>query len=362
MRILFVTGSLPPQRCGVGDYTNHLMVALNKHSKCEVGVLTSSSLVQGCDEKKYTIYPVMQNWSFSELGKFIAIVKNFNPDIIHIQYPAQGYGTKFLPWLLPFIGFLLCIKIVQTWHEIYGPRQMFRFFWLGIVPGGLIVVRPEYDNKLSRWLRWGLKNKVIRFIRNASSIPRASLSIDEAKRLKKYYLKSQKRLITFFGFIYPEKRVELLFDIADSHKDQIIICGARPEIGEYQKSVHVKSNCFPWTGKVSITGELPGEEVAKLLAVSDAVILPFKSGGGDWNTSIHGAQAQGTFVLTTSNSASGYDKLTNTYYASIDGVAEMKNALEKYSGVKNIEYRDIDAVWRSISNEHLDLYRLLVNN
>jgi glycosyltransferase involved in cell wall biosynthesis len=336
-------------------------VALKEFSKCEVGVLTSSSSVEGCGKKEYTIYAAMEQWSFSEVGKFILTVNNFKPDIIHIQYPTQGYGNKLLPWLIPFIGFLLHIKIVQTWHEIYGPRQMFRFFWMGIVPGGLIVVRPKYVNNLSHWLRWGLKNKVIRFIRNASSIPRASLSIDQAKKLKEHYLKGQKRLITFFGFIYPAKGVELLFDIADPLKDQIIICGANPEMGEYQKSVYVKSNCLPWTGKVSITGELPGEEVAKLLAVSDAVILPFKSGGGDWNTSIHSAQAQGTFVITTSNSASGYDKLTNTYYASIDDVKEMKNALEKYCGKKNIEYGDIDATWRSISNEHLDLYRLLVN-
>ncbi len=361
MRILFVTGSFPPQRCGVGDYAHHLIEALKKFSMCELGVLTSSPSVEGCGEKKYTINASMEQWSFSEVGKFILIVNSFKPDIIHFQYPTQGYGNKLLPCLLPFVGFLLRIKIVQTWHEIYGPRQMFRFFWMGIVPGGLIVVRPEYVKKLSRWLRWGLKNKVIRFIRNASSIPRASLSLDESKRLKENYLKGQKRLITFFGFIYPAKGVELLFDIADPLKDQIIICGASPEMGEYQKSVYAKSNCSPWTGKVFITGELPREDVAKLLAVSDAVILPFKSGGGDWNTSIHGAQAQGTFVITTSNSASGYDKLTNTYYASIDGVAEMKNALEKYCGSKNIEHGDIDAVWTSISNEHLDLYRLLVN-
>jgi len=44
------------------------MVALKKHSKCEVGVLTSSSLVEECEGKKYTTYPAMQHWNLSELG------------------------------------------------------------------------------------------------------------------------------------------------------------------------------------------------------------------------------------------------------------------------------------------------------
>ena len=347
--------------CGVGDYAFLLANALASDESNVVGVLTSilGNKDQGAD--RVQLFPVVKNWSLISIIQYIKILRDFKPNIVHIQYPTLGYGDKVLPWLLPFIGFLFCIKIVQTWHEIYHHRQFFRFIWMGVVPGGLIVVRSNYVKKLSRWLRWGLKNKEIRFIRNSSSIPCASLSAEDAKTLKERYIKGQKRLITFFGFIYPAKGVELLFDIADPLKDHIIICGVIPEMGEYQKLVYSRSNCIPWTGKVSMTGELPAEDVAKLLAVSDAVILPFKSGGGDWNTSIHAAQVQGTFVITTSNDVTGYDEPTNTYFAGINDVEEMKNALNQYCGKKSIHSKDIDAEWKSIAKVHFDLYKALIN-
>ena len=360
MRVLLVTGSYPPNECGVGDYCKKLAIALSSCTEITVGILTGKVVGRSC-HGKISLIEVGPRWTIYQIPKIIEAILKWNPDIVHIQYPTQGYGNKLLPWVIPIIGFLLGKKIVQTWHEIFIPRHFFRFLLIGLVPGGLVIVRPEYEKLLCRSLKWGLRNKEIRFIKNASSIPHAVFKIKEAEALKAWYLKKQKRLITFFGFIYPEKGVELLFDIADPTRDQLVICGAILGAGGYQEKIYEKAASSPWIDKVMITGEVPADEVAKLLAISDAVVLPFKSGAGPWNTSIHAAQLQGTFVLTTSNTISEYDESSNTYYASVGNVAEMKSALNSFSGKKNPKYEDIERTWGSIAQKHLDLYSGLLS-
>ena len=88
---------------------------------------------------------------------------------------------------------------------------------------------------------------------------------------------------------------------------------------------------YRWDGKVTFTGFLSHREAAALLAVADAVILPFRAGGGEWNTTIHAAVLQGTFVLTTSSTERGYDETHNVYYAEPDNLTEMRSALDTYA-------------------------------
>jgi glycosyltransferase involved in cell wall biosynthesis len=105
---------------------------------------------------------------------------------------------------------------------------------------------------------------------------------------------------------------------------------------------------------------LPAEELAGAIAAADAVVLPFLQGGGEWNTSIHGAQAQGTLVVTTSTVRYGFDTATNTYFATPGDIPAMRSALEQYIGNKlTIAKAPVGESWRTIATAHLDLYRTL---
>src|SRR6202035_2206282 len=223
-----------------------------------------------------------------------------------------------------------------------------------LVPSGLIVVRPQYREQLERKLQKVLKNKKIVFIRNAAAISQKNLSTQERLEIKGEYVKHQTRLIVFFGFIYRHKGAELLFDIADPELDHIVIAGQFGGEEDYCQSIREQIAESPWAGKATITGFLSTEDVAQLLAAADAVILPFRSGGGEWNTSIHSAVLQGTFVLTTSHSSSGFDKKHNVYYAEIDNIPEMKAALNAHAGRRREYDGDIDKdEWVQIANDHL---------
>lgn len=359
MKVLLITGSYPPLPCGVGDYSFNLAEALVVHQGIRVSILTS---VGGAENPAKTdginVFPVMKNWEIAEIFKVVKNIRNTSPDIVHIQYPTQGYKDGLLPWLIPLIAFLMRKKVVQTWHEVYtNPNDK----WLSlqaVVPGGLIVVRPEYKKQVPPKLQWVFRKKIFRFIRNASAVPKIELSEHEQSEVRRKYINQRKRLIVFFGFIFEHKGTELIFDVADPDLDQIIIAGQWGGDERYYQRIKEQADREPWAGKVTFTGFLPSGEMAALLAVADAVVLPFRTGGGEWNTSIHGAVVQGVFVLTTSATLRGYDKKHNVYYSEIDNISEMKAALANFIGKRREYDPEIDRdEWQKISDEHLALYK-----
>ncbi|MFH1309184.1 MAG: glycosyltransferase [Candidatus Omnitrophota bacterium] len=361
MKILMVTGSYPPMRCGIGDYSGTLAKTLAESSKIRIGVLTSVS-DRGIDKSdKVEVFPVIKKWSLFEILKFVEIVQNWSPNIIHIQYPSQAYGKGLLPWVLPITSFLMRKKVIQTWHEGYSRRDTLKLFLKAVVPGNLVFVRPQYGENLHPSLRWALWKKKATFIPNASVIPRVVLDRTATEVIRKKYLKKQKRLIVFFGFIYPSKGVELLFKIADPALDQIVIAG---EIGDREyllREIIGNSSVEPWKEKVNVVGFLPANEIAELLSAADAVILPFRNGGGEWNTSIHGAVLNGTLVIMTSRTKRGYDKKRNVYYAKIDDISEMRSALASYAGTRREYDKEVDKdEWREIADKHSLLYESLL--
>jgi glycosyltransferase involved in cell wall biosynthesis len=211
-------------------------------------------------------------------------------------------------------------------------------------------------------LRIALRNKVTRFIPSASVFPRAQLSQEEQRRIRERFGRPGAALVAYFGFIYRAKGVEQLFEIANPEEHHILIIGEkqRGDPDTYYREVAERANLQPWTGRATLAGFLPAEEVGRVMAAADAVVLPFLGGGGEWNTSIHGAQAQGTFVLTTSAERHGFDAGTNTYFAPPGDVVAMRAALERHIGRKLADANEpIMQTWRTISAAHLDLYRTL---
>jgi glycosyltransferase involved in cell wall biosynthesis len=360
MRILFISGSSPPMPCGVGDYTYSLAEALVRQG-VDVGLLTSSEAAAG--NGVVEVFPVMQGWSLRHLPIVIRSIRDFSPDIVHVQFPSQGYGRGWAPVLLPLVAWLLGKRVFQTWHEIYrfrGPfsfiKQSFLFFLRTMVPSDVVVVRPGYREAL-RWpFSWLIRHKTIGFVPNASAIPKAALKPEGAQILKDRYLQGARRLIVFFGFLIPSKGIELLFEIADSAHDHLVIAGAFGD-QDYQAHLETIADSEMWRGKVSFVGFLDQQDAAELLGVADAVVLPFRDGGGLWNTSIHGAVLQGSFVVTTSVCDRGYDKERNIYWSKIDDVKDMKAAMTRYMGNRLPHNSLPDSVgWKDIALEHIYRY------
>jgi len=358
MRILLVTGSFPPMKCGVGNYAASLAEALGKLRDIQVSVLTHTEARTARSDRNFEIFPIIHGWKMSDISRVVKILRHWKPDIVHLQYPTQGYRNAWLPWLLPIMLHWLNVKTVQTWHEPF-PMVSLRFnLPAAITPGGLIVVRANYKSSMSPWEQWLIRHKQFQYIHNASGIPRLEISETERSAIHQQFAPLSAQLVVYFGFMYAHKGVDLLFEIADPARHHLVLIGEFNHEDPYHKVLRERMQGRPWAGKVTATGFLPSEQAAKILAAADAVVLPFRNGGGMWNTSLHGAIIQGTFVLTTSHERHGYEPAENIYYAWPGNVEDMRQALQLYIGRRNCspvtaQYYD----WASISEAHANFYK-----
>jgi glycosyltransferase involved in cell wall biosynthesis len=357
MRVLLVSGSYPPMPCGVGDYTAQLANALGRRGDATAAVLTGIA-AEGATGEGVELFPVVRTWGIAEAPSIVGRIRRWRPDVVHIQYPTRYY--RRIQWVLPLLARIYNGAVVQTWHEYYSSRS-----WPSILnaalPGGLVVVRPNYREKMPGWYRWLIRRKEFRFIPNASSIPAVRLTEDERAAVRSRVGANGEGLIAYFGFASPAKGIESLFEIADPQRHRIVLICDLSAADAYQATILALANRADWAGKVVVTGFLPPEEAGRLLAAADAAVFPFKDGGGEWNSSIHSASVQGTFVLTTSLERRGYDDGKNIHYATAGDLEGMRQVL-RGPMEKRIpaEIESPMAGWNTIADSHMELYRALL--
>lgn len=351
IRVLLVSGSYPPMKCGVGDYTARLAEALAQTGQVEVGVLTSepaaASTVAGVQ-----IIGRIPHWRASQAARATRMIRSWRPDVVHIQYPTQGYAGAPLANFMPLLARLSGAAIVQTWHE---PMRTHDLLIRCLVPSEVIVVRPNLRALLPPAARWLLGSKALRYVRGASALPAARLSESHRRTLRGQYLRGQRRLIVFFGFVYAHKGVDLLFDVADPETDHLVIAGNSTADLPYQERLIALAK-GKWLGKVTFTGFITTQCAAELLAISDAVVLPFRMGGGEWNSSIHAATANGAYVITTSTTRTDYDASENVAYTRVDDVEGMRTALSMSQVRQGISGSAKHAEWDVVASIHMQIY------
>lgn len=344
-------------RCGVGDYTERLAAALGKRENTRVAVLTDGAASQASSHPNYDLLPIVKTWAFADLPRILRAVRDWRPDIIHIQYPTQGYAHKLLPWLLPTIFRLQNMPVIQTWHEHFGILRRS----LIAAPGeAVIVVRPDYEATMPRGLRWLTKRTQFRFIPGASTIPRADLTEIDRLATRAAFGAITKSLIVSFGFIYYRKGVDLLFDVLDPASHALVLIGELNPGDTYHQTIMNRIKHPRWEGSVSVTGFLATDRVATILAAADAAVFPIRDGGGIWNSSLHAASAQGTFILTTSPQHYGYCASENTYYARPGDVADMRAGLAMHIGQKAKCDGTAQFDWGPIAQAHVSFYQTLL--
>jgi glycosyltransferase involved in cell wall biosynthesis len=358
IRVLLVSGSAPPAPCGVGDYTYKLAQSLGSIGKIETAILTSTTVPAEAATGGVLVVPFVANWRLLQIGQIARFIKRWKPNVVHVQYPTQGYGHGAMPYLIPLLARFLGVRTVQTWHEGFRRRDILKLLVHLSAASRQIVVRSNFIDLVHPSLRWAVRYAKPSFIANASAIPRAHCSEEEVISAKRGLLQGQRRLIVFFGFLYPAKGVELLFEIADPQTDHLVIAGPADE-GSYLEKLRLLAMSTQWQGRVTFTGFVSPERAALLLAAADAVILPFRQGGGGWNTSIHSAVLNDAFVITTASKPTGYDETTNVYYAHTDDVVEMRSALARYCGRRpnftRGEGQDAGE-WAIIARKHYQIY------
>lgn len=351
-------------RCGVGDYTERLACALREQPDIELEVLaTQMPVVPPLDPP--WLRRAMPSWRVGALWQFLAAAREFRPNVVHLQYPTQGYRVATGPMLIPMLARArLGAVVVETWHE-YPPKRFSKetiaMCTIAAAAQAVIYVRPDYPGHVTGMLARVLGDAPLCFIPNASVIPTIELSSAERAALRIQIGCGERQIISFFGFAYPHKAVEQLFEIADPEKHHLLLIGELSQSDTYHRQLRALADSARWRGKVTITGFVDPQRAARLLAVADAAVFPFVKGGGVWNSSLHAAIFQGTFVVVTSPERRGYEAGQNIYYAAPGAIDEMQAALARYAG-RRLPQRvsEPSSKWSGIARAHAELYRSLI--
>lgn len=353
LRLALITGSFPPEICGVGDYSARLAEHLAPW--CDVQVVTSCG--EGGAADGLTVHRVMNSWSLRKLPFFISLIRKIAPDVIHIQYPTRGYGAGTLPYIVPLLCRLMGKPSVQTWHE---RPELRRFLLNAFTSDDIVVVEEDLPSNLPSLIAGYTDRKRWHHIPIASNIPAVQMSPADIFEERSRYCSEDERLVVFFGFATPEKGVEYLFDIADPATDYLVIISQLSPADGYHGRILELAGSGSWKGRCTVTGCLPQDRVARLLRSADAAVFPFVSGMRPKNGSVLAALAQGTLVVTTSTTGHGYDPRHNIFRALPGDTTAMREALGRYRATK--VQPSVAMTWTTIAELHYQLYTSLVTH
>jgi glycosyltransferase involved in cell wall biosynthesis len=348
-----ISGMYPPAMCGVGDYTVQLSKALADCDGVKVGLLTHheiSPIDARVDQVVFT-----GNWGLGSTVKIWNGVKRWKPDVVHMQHPSLGlYRRSFSLLILIWLLRLHAIRLIVTLHE---PIKMHSLPWLisfCMNAEALIYVRSNYLSLLGSIQHWLFSRCRSYLIANSSPIPTSRLTALQLQTLRLAQLQDKSRLLVFFGFVFPVKGIEYLFPIMNADRDRLLIIGACPD-HDYRNQLIYEAKRQSLGGLISFTGVLPADQVADLMACADAVVLPFLSGAGMWNTSVHAALAQGTLVITTTTGEVRHDLERNIFFIQPKNSEAIRELLDMHAGRK-VTPLSPHMEWKKIAEHHLQAY------
>lgn len=267
--MIILTGTYPPERCGVGDYVRHLL-----------------STPEG---KAWTLL-YLKGWRWSDLKGNINRLRLIEDRTLNLQYPTMGYGTSLVPHLMAMYAVLFLHKrLFVTVHEYsqlgWKGKAALQFLFLF---ANNVIFTTAFELSLAR--RHGLSAKKGVVIKINSNIP-ASTHIKpmEARQWDAGY----------FGYIRPLKGIEDFIPVAEalsSEGKRVYIMGqTQPEFRTFYEPL---LRDLEQKGIVYI-GDKTQEDVADILADTKIMYLPYPDGLSERRGSFLAAVVNGAAVVST---------------------------------------------------------------
>lgn len=288
INILMVVGSYPPDRCGVGDYTRRLVEEFQERGLA-VQVLTSAtSQAIGQESNLTSIY-----WS---VLRCLCIPWKWSSrrdaTIIHLQYPSKGFGHSLGVALIPIAAKIMRIPCVITLHEFTRINTLRRVLeiMMAIFATKVIVSDSTESRALGRYVEG----------RRISIIP-----IQPQMRLEPIVYNSNPEavLIVFFGFIRPDKGLDLLLEasirlIKAGYYHRLKILSEISYKDPYHRMLIEMVN-VSGCSHIEYTGYVSEEEIQCQLEGTTLFVFPYLDGISQRRSSALVAFQTGVPVLTS---------------------------------------------------------------
>lgn len=269
-KYLMITGSYPPDICGVGDYTSCFMNA--------------------ADANKWQLF-YSKAWNISSFFSVIHQINQYDFTDIVIQYPTMGYGWSLLPQLLCFYYTIFTKKRVTiVLHEFSQRTLKAKIASLLFFVSHKIILTSDFEKQFAH-NNFCISNKKLEVVKIISNI-RSTFPFKQW---------SQRSIdLAYFGLLRPEKGLEDFFEIADqlhatNPKLRITIIGKMlPENTTYINSL-VSTNSASF---IELVLNRSLDEVSILLNDTKVTFLPFPDGVSERRGSFLAAISNGSIVVS----------------------------------------------------------------
>jgi glycosyltransferase involved in cell wall biosynthesis len=369
---------------GVGDYTRELGLALHDLGS-DVQVLTST---QSDPVAGMTIHPVVERWNWRSWGIVLDLVRQQQPDVLHIQYQAAAYGLhpaiNFLPRRLGWLGAKRPRSVV-TFHDLRvpylfpkaGPVRRWVVDELARQCDAAITTnREDFEN-----LRLRLDTPAL--IPIGSNIkPKLPDGYEREAWRARWGAGPGDLLLCFFGFVNDRKGVDTLLEaLALQVSDQdhpvnprLLFIGGQtgasdPTNVAYLAHIEDLIVELGLEERVHWTGYVPSEEVTASFAAANLCVLPYRDGVSFLHGTLHAALAHGVPILTTQPRVSlpelvdggnvvlvppGQPVALAEAITRLAGAPDLRRALADGAKVLSAQFR-----WETIAADTLALYQRL---
>ena len=296
MRVLLISGTAPPHRCGVGDYASRLARELLGAGVDAVDVVTSRGAAEP-DADRIRIHPVMERWSIGEAGRLASRVRSIRADVAHLHYPSRlgvrdrGTLANALPLV---VRRATGGPVLTTLHEFGERRARFRArAWLTALASDGVVFTHGGDREAARpWPGLGRRPTFVIPIAPSVEPPAPDAWDRVASEVRRGLgLPENGFLVVHFGVLGDDRGLDRLSRIG-------------PALAGEGIEIVVVGDPAPGQGPVPGSGvrrlpHLSDVDLSALLQAAGAGAFPFRGGASPRRSSLLTALHHGLPSVTT---------------------------------------------------------------
>jgi len=328
MKVLVISAALPPVQAGEVGHTLSLCHHLAERG-LDVHLLTTRNAAPPADCRA-TTYPIMKDWSWSDLVRLTGFLRRCDPAVILLvytgwiynQHPMITFTAAISRKVLPRARFVTQFEYLDPTHPeqtslvaralrrglmlAVGPKQVdYNYGTLLRDSHRIIVLCEEHRTFLAARLPEVTRKSVL-----IPAPPPVHVEPDEngaARRLGRQLLGAEPNdfLIVHNGYIHPDKGIDTLlraFQLVSGRHDRarLAIVGGAAESEHYWARRLVElAEQLGISSRVSWTGYVESRESSPYLRGADAAVFPFNDGIMLNRSSVAAAAAHGLPIVST---------------------------------------------------------------
>ena len=315
LRVLIISGEYPPMEGGVADFSRILARHL-LDQQVDVQVLTSRAAQPPDDADTHdgiVVHATMSAWGWRSLHKALrAIQRNWQPDVINIQYQTAAYGMhpaiNLLPRMLPDI------PIVTTFHDLLtpylfpkaGPVRWWVNLELARSSRSVIVTNAQDRLRIEQESRI---NQVTMIPIGSNVTTHLPPGYERGRWLAERGIPEGALVLGYFGFMNAskggEELIEALHQLAQQGRDVYLLMigghtgASDPTNHDYMQRMQALIRRYQLDRRVVYTGYLDDQQVSAAFNGLDLCVLPYRDGVSFRRGSLMAALIHGCAIVTT---------------------------------------------------------------